>query len=104
MKQLSDRLVEFQGEPTIWCPGCQELHSFYVNKPLSSGALWDWNNDVMLPTFKPSMLIKGTGTDRICHSYVTDGEIKFLNDCTHALAGKTVPLSLPDWITNSEHC
>lgn len=28
----------------------------------------------------------------ICHSFVTDGNIQFLSDCTHSLAGQTVPL------------
>lgn len=27
-----------------------------------------------------------------CHSFVTDGQIQFLGDCTHSLAGQTVPL------------
>lgn len=27
-----------------------------------------------------------------CHSFVTDGRIQFLGDCTHELAGQTVPL------------
>lgn len=27
-----------------------------------------------------------------CHSFVRDGQIEFLSDCTHALAGKTVSL------------
>ena len=27
--------------------------------------------------------------------FVTDGNIQFLADCTHALAGQTVPM--PDW-------
>ena len=30
-----------------------------------------------------------------CHTFVTDGRIQFLGDCTHALAGQTV--DLPDW-------
>ena len=30
--------------------------------------------------------------DAICHSFITDGSIEFLPDCTHELAGKTVPL------------
>ena len=29
----------------------------------------------------------------ICHSFVTDGKIQFLSDCTHGLAGQTVELS-----------
>lgn len=28
----------------------------------------------------------------VCHSFVTDGNIQFLDDCTHELKGKTVPL------------
>ena len=31
---------------------------------------------------------------RVCHTFVTDGRIQFLSDCTHALAGQTV--DLPD--------
>jgi hypothetical protein len=31
----------------------------------------------------------------VCHSFVRDGQIEFLSDCTHALAGTTVPLT-PD--------
>ncbi len=33
------------------------------------------------------------GKDEVCHSFVTDGQIQFLGDCTHKLAGQTVPLS-----------
>ena len=33
-----------------------------------------------------------TAPDRVCHSFVTDGNIQFLSDCTHSLAGQTVPL------------
>lgn len=32
------------------------------------------------------------GRDMVCHSFVTDGRIQFLSDCTHALAGQTVYL------------
>ncbi|MNR55162.1 hypothetical protein D3C85_1754830 [compost metagenome] len=28
----------------------------------------------------------------VCHSWVTDGKIQFLHDCTHALAGQTIAL------------
>ena len=28
----------------------------------------------------------------ICHSFVTDGKIRYLNDCTHHLKGQTVEL------------
>jgi hypothetical protein len=28
----------------------------------------------------------------LCHSFVRDGRIEFLSDCTHSLAGQTVEL------------
>lgn len=28
----------------------------------------------------------------VCHSFVTDGKIRFLSDCTHDLADQTVPM------------
>jgi len=35
------------------------------------------------------------GIPSVCHSFVTDGRIQFLTDCTHALAGQTV--DIPDF-------
>lgn len=72
------------------CPGCRTIH------PLSLGAdrapRWDWNGDIERPTFFPSVLV---GRPTVCHSFITDGKIQFLKDCTHALAGETV--DLPDF-------
>lgn len=31
-----------------------------------------------------------------CHSFVEDGYIRFLDDCTHDLRGQTVRLSIPE--------
>lgn len=53
-----------------------------------------------LPTFTPSILVRYDGADAgqgaappaVCHSFVTNGRIQFLGDCTHALAGQTVDL------------
>lgn len=54
------------------------------------------------PTFSPSILVTlrwsqadDTMKDEICHSFVNDGRIQFLADCTHALAGQTV--DIPAW-------
>jgi hypothetical protein len=34
----------------------------------------------------------------VCHTFVTDGMIQFLGDCTHELAGQTVEMPLhPSW-------
>ena len=32
---------------------------------------------------------------KACHSFVVDGRMQFLGDCTHSLAGQTVPI--PEW-------
>jgi hypothetical protein len=53
---------------------------------------WTWNGDVEKPTLKPSILTNGSEGMPRCHSFVTDGKIKFLNDCDHELAGQTLDL------------
>ncbi len=75
----------------IFCPGCERMHLFDKR--------WNFNGDMDSPTFKPSMLVYQNHPDKPakkynhrCHSYVTDGKIQFLNDCTHELVGTTVLL------------
>lgn len=51
--------------------------------------VWSWNGSVDAPTVRPSILTKGIG---VCHSFVNDGKVQFLNDCTHEHAGKTMDL------------
>jgi len=75
------------------CPGCEMSH-YPAIKNTDPGPLWSFNNDLEKPTLKPSVLVRWNEGDEkhICHSFVTDGRIRFLNDCTHELAGKTVDL------------
>ncbi len=86
-----------ESRATFFCPGCKLEHSVVVKQ---EGAItpWGWNGSIEKPTFTPSILTWGGGiggredaTGR-CHSFVTDGNIQFLSDCTHSLAGQTVPL------------
>lgn len=82
------------------CPGCESAHMVRVASPGVPGG-WTFNGDHDRPTFSPSVLVTYNGSDAgqdgappaICHSFVTDGQIQFLGDCTHALAGQTVPLT-----------
>ena len=93
------------------CPGCNEAHTVRT-KPDSQRPRWSWNGSLSMPTLTPSVLLTDykpspddndrlnqDGTRKliqyICHSFVTDGRIQFLSDCTHALAGQTV--DLPPW-------
>ena len=106
MAALSKKLRSVEGGCFMFrCPGCRESHLV--------GPSWSFNGDVECPTFQPSILVAGKQVERDdagkwtggwvrgedgepldmrCHSYVTDGQIQFLGDCTHALAGQTVPL------------
>jgi Family of unknown function (DUF6527) len=113
LESLSGGRVMFE------CPGCNELHQVVVERPEGqSGPLWGDNGNPDAPTFTPSILVKSghycqgqEGKDCwcayeqrlgkpapfkcfVCHSFVTNGKIQFLTDCTHALAGQTV--DLPD--------
>jgi hypothetical protein len=104
----------------FFCPGCNEEHHVWVNgSKLPNGANWGFNNDFNAPTFTPSIVIRsghfvpGFNKDKdscwctynkehpdepvsfecgVCHSFVKNGKIQFLNDCTHKLAGQTVEL------------
>lgn len=57
-------------------------------------ARWQWNGSLESPTVSPSVLVtySHAGVEKVCHSFINDGVIQYLSDCTHHLAGKTVPL------------
>jgi hypothetical protein len=94
------------------CPGCEQEHAFDDR--------WQFNQDFDKPTISPSYLITYDHSssennkkakefykkhkryptreelpydlhDR-CHSFIKNGLIQFLNDCTHKLKGQTVKL------------
>lgn len=55
---------------------------------------WTWNGDTERPTLKPSILTQGEdehGKHR-CHTFVTDGKVQFLADCSHEFANQTLDL------------
>lgn len=75
----------------FFCPGCNNPHSI----PTVAPAGWKWNQLHDLPTLQPSIFVNRDKTNAgapACHSFITDGRIQFLPDCTHALAGQTVDL------------
>ena len=51
---------------------------------------WSWNGDTEKPTLRPSVLTKSYRFT--CHSWIADGYIQFLDDCSHDLVGQTVEL------------
>lgn len=109
MSKLSSVLRQATGGVIMfWCPGCDSAHGLRIGTP-SGGkgpAAWTYNGDPVKPTFRPSVLVTMPDPDRpgvnleVCHSYVTEGRIQFLGDCTHQYAGAT--LDLPDWPWDDE--
>ncbi len=96
-----------------WCQGCNASHSITTKGPRA----WGWNGDVERPVFTPSVLTRSghhASGERpedcaicndpewprpchVCHTFVgcngaQPGEVIFLGDCTHALAGTVQPL------------
>lgn len=85
------------GDPDLFgfeCPGCNMHHAVRVRRPGGPSPSWEWNGDMVSPTFSPSLLVRWTirGEPKVCHSFVRDGQIQFLDDCTHQLAGQTVAI------------
>lgn len=98
------------------CPGCGCGHRINI---AGEHPRWEWNGSVNAPTFMPSIKVSnGHFADghkgecwctynashpeqpapfscSVCHSYVSDGKIRFLADSTHKLAGQTV--EIPEW-------
>lgn len=122
MGQLSAKVRRWEGGGKAglryWCQGCEQCHSVVIEGP---GA-WGFNGDHDKPTFTPSVLVRvghyaaGQEGKRcwcdhnrenpgdpdpfrcvVCHTFITDGMVQFLGDCTHQFAGQTLPLpDLPD--------
>lgn len=111
MGQISSKLRSGEGGLiTYWCQGCEEPHA------INSG--WSFDGDLEAPTFHPSVLVTcGHYTPGFkpgskcwctfnaehpgeedpfvcfrCHTFIRGGIVEFLSDCTHALAGHTLPL------------
>lgn len=99
------------GGATFWCPGCKDMHQIGPQ----------WEIDFGSNTISPSILVtsghfvpgfkagsacwctyeredgdtSGFKCYR-CHSFIRAGQIQFLDDCSHSLAGQTVALQDPE--------
>lgn len=90
-KRVSPIMEEAEGIYYIKCPGCKNLHPLNTN-PNNGQPVWVFNGDVNKPTFTPSLLCNASFPESRCHSFIANGQIQFLSDCHHELAGLTVDL------------
>lgn len=93
------------------CPACGNCHRIRAR---GSNPIWAITGVAEnMPTASPSLMVRGTMpiTDAEqakimcgepfepvpyrCHSYIKDGKIQYLGDCTHKFAGQTV--DIPDF-------
>lgn len=113
MIRKSDKtVIGFGGRLAFYCPGCGELHA--VNVPGHTwkdpetdeprGPVWRWNGDYTRVTIHPSLGVYRSKTGGFaCHLFLRNGELQYLNDSQHHLAGRTVPLpDLPLWVREME--
>lgn len=92
-----------------WCVACGRAHG-------GDSSRWVFNGDEEHPTFSPSFLVRSghyipdhtgdcwcvwnsahpnepSGFACIrCHTFVRNGQIQYLGDCSHEYAGKTVEM------------
>lgn len=115
-------LVRRRGNNHIatWCPGCEQEHAVPVTPTRVPNHSWGYNGNEAAPTLIPSINIatghyvpshegecfyckeqkeaeeRGEEYDGFncgrCHYVLTDGELHFQDDCTHALRGQKIPL------------
>lgn len=101
----------------FWCQGCETHHAPIVESP-DGRRRWTWDGNRERPTIEPSVLVRSGHympehkagdpcwcsyneqhpdapakfTCGVCHSFVRNGRIEFLSDCSHKFAGRTVDL------------
>lgn len=87
------------GGQIFFCPGCKKTHILNI---FPKETKWNFNDDYVVPTFYPDIKITikhykddDVIKETICHFYIVDGYIQFLEDSNHTLRGETV--ELPNW-------
>jgi hypothetical protein len=101
------------GQAAFYCLGCKRVHG--INVEIDGTPKWTFNGSVTEPTLSPSILSRyrhpkgysnenpapadfdGEYVTEVCHSFVRGGNIEYLSDCTHELAGKTIELPEFTW-------
>ncbi len=100
-------IMENEGQKSamLYMPGLPCPVQINVSGP---HPVWGWNGDVYNPTFTPSILTQlpwgEEGRVIVNHVFVHCGHIRYLGDCTHEYAGKTMELPmLKDWPEDMRH-
>lgn len=94
----------------FYCAGCQHNHSIVTkwgdvqldrwHKKMdqkdknSNPPMWRFTGSLDHPTISPSVLYKWAAGEKsgVCHFFVKQGVIEYLEDCTHQFKGKKLGL------------
>ncbi|MEO7016286.1 MAG: hypothetical protein ABI067_07055 [Leifsonia sp.] len=76
----------------IHCLGCNDHIITTVGDKTKSSLLVRTGKFVDPNYEEDEALVKAGLGSRNCHSFITDGKIKYLSDCNHHLAGQTIDL------------
>lgn len=92
-----------------WCPGCADFNGHGAHriddrwpepiglpdKPTINGSYLSYGHE---PTDDSVPGYKGSPQ---CHSFIKEGHIQYLDDCTHSLVGQTIDMvPVPDWLVH----
>jgi len=89
-----EKVENRRGMCVFWCPGCKSVHQIAVAENDCGFPIWGFNGDFEKPTITPSIKVEYHGADKdtVCHSFIRDGKIQYLSDCTHEMVGETVDM------------
>lgn len=79
----------------FYCPGCECDHMIQIGD--GDGPRWSFDGNMESPTVTPSIrTFNPVNNQTICHFYINHGQIQYLNDCKHRLAGQSVDMKDQD--------
>lgn len=110
MGQLSQFLRNTEDGVAHYCVACKGMHNFSVKRPNYLSQRWTWNENIIAPTFFPSMHIvvrdmRKPKFMQSCHYWLRSGRVEFLRDSTHSMAGITISLPvLPEYLRDRVPC
>lgn len=74
-----------------WCPACERGHTFNIHDLSRDGHVLGFDGDFERPSVGEPL--RHAGADgSICEYEIKGGKLTYSPDCTHAMAGKEVPL------------
>lgn len=89
----------------FWCPACEMIHQLDER--------WKVGGTPEVPDVEGSYLRNGSGPVGVepdimetprCHLFIRNGQLQYLSDCSHSMAGQIIPMpELPKWAYSTDY-